>query len=228
MSEAATPETRRSYDRVASRYLERFEHELDDKPFDRAFLDAFAAGTSGRGWIVDLGCGPGHIGKYLQARGLRVVGLDLSFEMLKRARGILGSRQVQADIRALPFTDTSIEGVVALYSLIHIPSDQLEASIHEVKRVLVDGGYLAVTSHVAPLGDSATAKPAGGTHLHVDELLSEPVALDFYFYGADELARVLRSAGFSILRREERDPYPPVVEAQTRRAYVWARKPSSA
>src|SRR6266568_2072968 len=61
--------THRSYDRIAAAYRNRFEYKLDDKPFDRSSLDAIAAVTSGRGWVVDLGCGPGQIGAYLARRG---------------------------------------------------------------------------------------------------------------------------------------------------------------
>ena len=54
-TEPSTAATRRSYDRIAARYMERFEHELDGKPFDREFLDNVAAANRPNGWLVDLG-----------------------------------------------------------------------------------------------------------------------------------------------------------------------------
>jgi SAM-dependent methyltransferase len=67
-----------SYDRLADGYTERIYHELDGKPFDRAQLDRFADQVRGRGVALDLGCGPGHIARYLTQRDVQVVGIDLS------------------------------------------------------------------------------------------------------------------------------------------------------
>ena len=80
---------RASYDAVARRYAESFVDELDSKPFDRAFLDEIAAESADDDWTVDLGCGPSQIGTYLSARGVRVRGVDLSYEMLHEARRLV-------------------------------------------------------------------------------------------------------------------------------------------
>jgi len=58
------------YDRVAEKYAAAFFDELERKPFDRALLDRFAAAAAGRGRVCDVGCGPGHVGRYLAARGV--------------------------------------------------------------------------------------------------------------------------------------------------------------
>ena len=58
------------YDRVAEKYAAAFFDELERKPFDRALLDRFAAAVAGRGRVCDVGCGPGHVGRYLAARGV--------------------------------------------------------------------------------------------------------------------------------------------------------------
>lgn len=65
--------TRRSYDAIAASYREHYARELGAKPFDRAFLDELARGVPGRGGVLDLGCGPGHIGAYLSGLGVAVV-----------------------------------------------------------------------------------------------------------------------------------------------------------
>lgn len=50
------------------------------------------------------------------------------------------------------------------------------------------------------------------------------VSLDFYFFGSDEMAEYLKTAGFEIDEIIERDPYPEAVEHQSRRSYIFARK----
>src|SRR5439155_313770 len=75
------PDLAGTYDRVAAPYGEQFFDELARKPFDRELLDRFAARLSGRGLVCDVGCGPGHVGRYLAERGVDVFGLDLSTDM---------------------------------------------------------------------------------------------------------------------------------------------------
>lgn len=222
--------TRDSYDRIAASYRERFAHELDDKPFDRGFLDKVAALTARSGWLVDLGSGPGQIGAYLVTLGARVVSVDLSFAMLQEGAALVSSsRRVQADMRALPFTDNSIGGIVAFYSLIHIPSADLAGTITELGRALTAGGLLALATHATLPAGRGTVRLDGDVRaLHVEEMLAEAVDLEFYFYGADDLIACLELAGFELLEMTEREPLGPEVETQTRRAYCLAQKRASA
>src|SRR5216684_7930749 len=77
---------RESYDRLADEYTRRIASELQHKPFDRELLDRFAAAVAGRGDVCDMGCGPGHVARYLHDAGATVFGLDLSAGMLEQAR----------------------------------------------------------------------------------------------------------------------------------------------
>ena len=67
--------TQTSYDTVASDYAVRIANELKDKPLDRQLLDRFAASVSGP--VCDMGCGPGHVTRYLHECGVDVFGVDL-------------------------------------------------------------------------------------------------------------------------------------------------------
>ena len=202
---------RRSYDRVARSYAERFAEELDDKPFDREFLDRVGAGVPVPGWTVDLGCGPSQIGGYLAGRGLRVLSVDLSEAMLLQARLLRPEAAcVQADMRALPLASRSVAAVVAFYSLIHIHRTELPATLREIHRVLSPGGRFALAVHT------------GTGTVHRDEMLGEPVDIDFFFFDPQALATDVGGAGFTVDSVETRDPYPGGVEAETTRAYIVA------
>jgi SAM-dependent methyltransferase len=205
--------------------MERFERELDDKPFDRRFLDNVATANRRNGWLVDLGCGPGQIGACLAAKGLRILSVDLSLEMLRLASTFpRRSARLQGDLRALPFADNSVAGAIAFYSLIHISPTELDSTLVELGRVVASGGHLAVTFHVTPPAEAGHGAAAGDAALHIDEMLTEPVDLEFYFYGSERIAAGLEAAAFEILQCTVRDPYGPDVEAQTQRAYILARK----
>jgi len=87
----------RSYDAVADEYAKRIYTELDDKPADRELLDNFAEALQGSGPCVELGCGPGHVTRYLAERGLDISGIDSSKKMVKkRANSIRESNLVPA------------------------------------------------------------------------------------------------------------------------------------
>jgi trans-aconitate methyltransferase len=59
-------DVRGSYDSAAAAYAEHLASELANKPLDRHLLNRFAEDVRGRGRVADLGCGPGHVTRYLR------------------------------------------------------------------------------------------------------------------------------------------------------------------
>lgn len=203
--------TRASYNRLAAEYARRMADELAHKPLDRQLLDAFT--TSVDGLVCDLGCGPGQVAGYLHERGCEVVGVDLSDAMVEQARRLHpGLRFLQADMRQLPLDDGALGGIVAFYSLIHLPPEELPMALRELRRVLRGGGSLLVAFH------------SGAEVRHFDTLWDEPVNLDFRFFTPQTMRDVLTDAGFTIVNVTEREPYPGV-EVETQRAYILATAP---
>ena len=136
-----------SYDAVAEQYVGRIADELKHKPLDRALLDRFAAATRDRGTVCDMGCGPGHLARYLTEQGVNTVGYDLSPKMVEAARRLNpGITFRQADMTALDDADESWAGLIAFYSLIHIPRPEIADTLREFRRVLQPGGHDRVGS----------------------------------------------------------------------------------
>lgn len=54
---------REGYDRVADEYAAHVAGALAGKPFDRALLERLEGLVAGP--ILDAGCGPGHVARYL-------------------------------------------------------------------------------------------------------------------------------------------------------------------
>lgn len=206
---------RAGYDEVAEEYVRRIYDELAHKPLDRELLDAFAAETKGAGPVCDLGCGPGHVSRYLRDRGVDVTGLDLTEGMLAQARRLNPDITfVQGDMTALADPDGSWAGIVALYCLIHVPRADMVAALRELRRVLRKGAPLLIAFHI------------GDEDLHVEDLWGHAVSLDFFMFQPEEMTRYLQSAGFENVRSTERDPYPDV-EYPSRRVYILARAPGA-
>lgn len=82
-----SPEIATSYDSVAPEHQARFVDQLDEKPRDRELLDALAARTTGI--VLDVGSGPGHIGRRVRSDGKHVVAVDLSQSMASLANARL-------------------------------------------------------------------------------------------------------------------------------------------
>ncbi|GAA1751974.1 class I SAM-dependent methyltransferase [Aeromicrobium alkaliterrae] len=129
----------RAYDARAAEYVELLGAVDDAAPEDRALIEAWRGATPGR--LLDAGCGPGQWTDLLAAGGRDAVGLDLSAAFLASARARFPSgRYVRADLRALPLADASCDGVLAWYSLIHLPPELVPEALAEIARVLRPGG----------------------------------------------------------------------------------------
>jgi SAM-dependent methyltransferase len=202
-----------SYNVLADEYVAHIYHELEHKPLDREWLARFAATVGTPGPICDLGCGPGHVARYLHEQGAQVLGVDLSPRMIELARQLNDSIEFRVgNMAALEIADESWSGIVAFYSIIHIPPTQIAAVLREFWRVLRPGGEVLLAFHV---GDEVR---------HVDTLWEQQVSLDFIFYQRAWIEEHLRPADFEIVESMERDPYEGF-EVATQRAYIRARKP---
>jgi SAM-dependent methyltransferase len=123
------------YDGVVEWY-EDFRPSLNDDEVDvlRRFLGP------GRGRCLDLGCGTGVAIPELARLGWTVVGVDVSEEMLSRARPS-GAEVIQAPAEALPFDDASFDAAVSIWT--HTDVDDFSAILREAARVLHPGAPFA-------------------------------------------------------------------------------------
>ena len=202
---------RESYDSAAQAYAEHLAGELEHKPLDRHLLGRFAEAVNDRGTVADLGCGPGHIARYLSDLGVSMIGIDVSPQMVAQARlrePLLHFRV--GDMRNLDLPARQLAGAVLFYSIVHVTPEELVPVLSEVRRVMKDGALAFLAFHV---GDEV---------VHVDDLFGARVSLDFKFHHPEVVVSALSAAGFVTLEQAEREPYPGV-EYPSRRCYLLAR-----
>lgn len=218
ISEQKISDVQSTYDQVADEYARRIYDELQHKPMDRKLLDQFADSVRGAGVVCDLGCGPGQIARYLHGCGIPVCGVDLSLGMIEQARQLNpGIDFHQDDMRALDVADKTWAGIAAFYAIVNLEPGDVILALREMMRALRPGGRLLLSFHI------------GEDTSHVEEnLWGRGVTLATTFFRTSTIAGHTRAAGFEIEEIIERDPYAPEVEYQSRRAYIFARKPADA
>ena len=201
------------YDRVAREYAEKFCGEHEKKPMDQEILHRFIKEIGNRKPVWDFGCGPGQTTKYLKDLGIEISGLDLSEKILEQARIINPEIDFRkGNLLELEFDENSIAGIVAFYAIVHFTKEQVPICLREIFRVLQPGGLFLFTYHI------------GNETIHIEEFLEKKVDIDFIFFTSDFISSCLKDCGFEKIEIIEREPYPGV-EYESRRAYVFAKKP---
>jgi ubiquinone/menaquinone biosynthesis C-methylase UbiE len=171
-------------------YYERMR-ALEDASWWNAAMRDIAGGMlrearlPAEGVLLDVGCGSGQTMEWFRRLrpGWRTVGLDVAREGLLAARAMNHQNVLEASAVTLPLPDASVDGVITLDVLQHLPlgGGDLQA-LREMRRVLRPGGFLFVrTNH-----QTFPYSPDDPTY-------------QFHKYTRDELREKLSSAGFSIV-----------------------------
>lgn len=174
-------ETTETYNRYAARYAERYQAiELTEQ------LETFANQLFSGACVLDLGCGPGRDIGFLRARGLNVVGADLSLGMLQEARSRGSSDLVLGDMTILPFAAEAFDGAWLAASFHHLPRELALPTLHGIRRSLKQPGTLYVSVKVGE----------GLGWQNVEE------GKRFYtFYQPDILVALLEQARFDVVKQ---------------------------
>lgn len=183
-------DTRVSYDEVAASYADQLRDALDGKLYMQAALALFAEMVrgSGGGPVADVGCGPGHVTARLRELGIDAFGIDLSPGMIEVARSDYpGVRFEVGSMTDLHLADASVTGLLAFWSLVHIPDDEIPAVFGHFQRVLRPGGPMLLGFHV---GEGSRLKTSGyGSH---------PMKVYVYRRQPGQVAAWLRAAGITV------------------------------
>src|SRR5438445_9372861 len=113
-----------------------------------ARLAKFAGVQSGQR-VIDVACGTGVVAITAARIGANVTGLDLTPELLERARENSGVAEVdvdwrEGDVEALPFQDGAFDVVLSQFG--HMFAPQPEVAIREMLRVLKPSGTIAFST----------------------------------------------------------------------------------
>jgi SAM-dependent methyltransferase len=162
-----------------------------------------ALSTSGRGSLLDIGCGFGFVPHFWQMSGRgRATGLEVS------RYGRIGREKLQTEIlheyysAAESLKGVSFDFVYASEVIEHVPDP--EAFVREISAALAPGGVLILTTPDAAAADAATE------HHTLLGVLSP--GFHFFLASRNALADLLKRCGFAHVR----------VDAKHGRLFAWA------
>lgn len=179
-------QVRQAYGLIAERYIELFGSSHQVHADDLALI---ARHLSIRpGVVLDAGCGPGHLTAHLRSLDVDATGIDLVPKFIAHARSSYpDGRYELGSLHRLPVPDGSVAGILAWYSLIHVPPGEFDDVLAELRRAMAPAGTLVVG------------------FFDGDEIVAfDHKVVTAYFWPVDELSARLRRAGFMEVERLQR------------------------
>jgi len=130
-------------DRLRSSYAGRVEQRAADAypAWKRSERDRFLMHLrrAGARRLLEVGAGTGRDAAFFRDRGIDVVCVDLSSEMVAHCRG-KGLDAREMDIVDLRFPDVAFDAAYSFNSLLHLPKVEFRAALQEIGRVLRPNG----------------------------------------------------------------------------------------
>ncbi|MFG2104988.1 class I SAM-dependent methyltransferase [Micromonospora echinaurantiaca] len=198
-------QVRDAYASVADLYIELFGTSQQVHADDLAFIARHLSIQPGN--VLDVGCGPGHVTGYLRSLGVDATGIDVVPEFIAHAQAAHPHGRYQlGSMTSLDVEDSSIAGILAWFSLIHLPPQDLDGALAEFRRVITPAGTLVVGFFD---GDEVAA--------------FDHKVVTAYRWPADEFSERLARAGFLEVERQHRPsdgthrPYAAIAAASGER-----------
>jgi len=163
--------------------------------YHRRLMEAAAVRPGER--VLDVGCGNGQVARELAAAGATAVGIDLSHQMLERARELAagGAEFVEGDAQVHPFAAGQFDVVVSRFGAMFF-ADR-EAAFRNLARATATGGRIVLVAWAA-LQENEWLQEVRGSLALGRDLPAPPAGAPSPFGLADVEAAtaVLRTAGY--------------------------------
>lgn len=138
---------KKNYDLIAQQYSAEFGTYIEDLDV----YEEFEKNLNQNAKILDLGAGSGRTYSYFNERGYEYIGLDFSQKMRDYAFQLHGEfPYIVDDMINLKkhFADNSLDAVFAVYSLFHLPMENLKQLLLDISDVLKNNGIFLFTYQI--------------------------------------------------------------------------------
>jgi ubiquinone/menaquinone biosynthesis C-methylase UbiE len=155
--------------------------------------------------VLDISCGTGNYSLELKRRGARVIGLDISSEMLsiakrKAEREGLKIDFIRADAAMPPFKNNSFDLITSI--LILEFADKPDKMIEAWKNLLGAGGRIVI--------GFLNRYSLWALKRRLKAIFKESIWRKARFYSADEMQKLIADAGLESIELREVIYFPPV------------------
>ena len=193
-SEEKRNSVKRNYDLIAEQYGKDFGTYIEDLDVYKNFEKELSKQAT----ILDLGAGTGRTYSYFSKKGYNYIGLDFSSKMKEEAFKIHGEFSYILDdminIKKY-FKDNSVDAVFAVYSLFHLPQEDLKRVLSDIYDILKEGGVFLFTYQLGS-GEEFADEP------YLDEKGKN--ALYMSYQTDDEMESILKPFRFIKLYKKEK------------------------
>ncbi len=165
--------------------------------------------------VADVGCGNGRFYQFLKKhRKTKYIGIDNNKKLLEKTKKEKNAKFIKGDLLKIPLKKESVNTVLEIASLHHIPSAKLrEKAIKEVSRVLKKNGIFIVSvwnlfqpKYIKYLKKAfIRAIITLGKYESRDTFIPWGKKTERYYYAfkEDELQKLLKKNEFEILEKEK-------------------------
>jgi len=185
----------KAFHSLAERYRDKY---LGLTLYDDSYREFCRWLKPGRARVLDAGCGPGNVSRYLieQRPDLDLLGIDLAPRMVELAREAVPSACFAVhDCRHLAELKRRFDGIICAFGLPYLSPEEATAFIRSAAQNLDPGGVLYLSAMLGQPEDSGFYRYSTG-----DELYTQ-------YHSADQLLASLQECGFEVLK-ETRLPSP--------------------
>ncbi len=174
---------KRAWDKIAENYDDRTSQELGDT------FNEYTRLLPVNGRVLDLGCGTGlpHDG-YLVEAGFRVVGVDLSGEMVRvAALNVPEAVFHRMSMNEIGFRD-EFDGVMSSFSMLLLSPELFRETVKRIHAALADGGYFFLALN-EPVDEPEDAESEAFTNIMGQDMYSRA-------YIVEEIEEIFQPFGF--------------------------------
>lgn len=182
-------ETFQTWNKVAQLYQDKFMNlPLYNESFDR-LCEAF---TKENPSILELGCGPGNITKYLISKrpDCSIDAIDVAPEMIRLARQNVPKANFQVmDVREINRFEKKYDAIVCGFCIPYLSADAWSKCLSDCDKLLLAGGLFYVSFVPGNPNESGYQKSSSGDQTY------------FYYYDLEDVVQKIKNQHFKILHK---------------------------
>ena len=146
-----------------------------------SFLTPVAEKLKHGATILDIGCGSGRDLLWFKNRGFNVIGFERSHGLASLARKNAGCEVLEGDFETYDFSQLSVDAIVLVGALVHLPHSKAPAVLNSISRALKDDGNILLS----------LKKGAGNT--------TDSHGRVFYLWNDGELRDLFKDQGLDVI-----------------------------